>query len=306
MPEMGRPVTPRQMQYQQVTMGPKSLAGDKRSEAEIREAIINKATGQKPKNDLFKEGPHNAMGKDEFLKLLTFQLQHQDPMKPMDQGKMTGELAQFSQLEQLTNLNKKFEEQGKTKSLEDKFYAASFVGKKVVTTGSTINLKNSGDPGDILFKLDGDAAKVMVRVLDEKNNVMGEIWKDGMSHGSHQVTWDGVALDGSPAVKGAYRAQVKAWDMTGKEVMARTEATGVVQSVTFDEGEPVLTVDGQKVYLRDVQSFHTADVQTHAANNTQLSGQNGSLQLNNAPTANNIVPAQQAMNAYSENKGIYD
>lgn len=306
--EMGRPVTPQQVQYNQVTMGPKSLAGDKKSEAALREAIINKATGQKPKNDLYKEGPHNAMGKDEFLKLLTFQLQHQDPMNPMDQGKMTGELAQFSQLEQLTNLNKKFEDLGKTKSLEDKFYAASFVGKKVVTTGSTLDLKNSGDHGDVLFKLDGEAAKVMVRILDEKNNVMGEIWKDGMSQGSHQVTWDGVALDGSPAVKGSYRAQVKAWDNSGKEVVARTEATGVVQSVTFDEGEPVLTVNGQKVYLRDVQSFHTADVQTHAANNSRLSGHNGSIQLKNAGViAPPTVPTKQAMNAYAESeKGIYD
>jgi flagellar basal-body rod modification protein FlgD len=272
----------------------------------MREDIINKATGYKPKNELFKEGAHNQMGKDEFLKLLTFQMQHQDPMNPMDQSKMTGELAQFSQLEQLSNLNKKFDEQGKTKAMEDKFYAASFVGKKVVTSGSTINLKNSGDPGDVLFKLDGDASKVMVRILDEKNNVMGEIWKEGMSGGSHQVTWDGVALDGSPAVKGTYHAQVKAWDNMGNEVGTKTEATGVVQSVTFDEGEPVLSVDGQIVYLRDVQSFHTADVQTHAANNSDLSGHNGSLQLNNNGTNANNVPTQQALNAYSENAGIYD
>lgn len=306
MPEMGRPITPQQAQYSQVTMGPKTLAGKTKSEKEIREAIINKATGYKPKNELFKEGAHNQMGKDEFLKLLTFQMQHQDPMNPMDQSKMTGELAQFSQLEQLTALNKKFDEGNKTKAMEDKFYAASFVGKKVVTTGSTINLKNSGDPGDVLFKLDGDAAKVMVRIVDEKNNVMGEIWKDGMSGGSHQVTWDGVALDGSPAVKGSYRAQVKAWDNMGNEVGTKTEATGVVQSVTFDEGEPVLTVDGQKVYLRDVQSFHTAEVQTHAANNSDLSGHDGSIQFKNNAVNAKTVPAQQAMNAYSENTGIYD
>ncbi|MFP5386527.1 MAG: flagellar hook assembly protein FlgD [Bacteriovoracia bacterium] len=306
MPEMGRPVSPQQMQYRQVTMGPKSLAG-KKSEAEINQDIINKATGYKPKNELFKEGPHNQMGKDEFLKLLTFQLQHQDPMNPMDQSKMTGELAQFSQLEQLSNLNSKFDSANKTKAIEDKFYAASFVGKKVVTTGSTINLKNSGDPGDVLFKLDGDASKVLVRILDDKNNIMGEIWKDGMSQGSHQVTWDGVALDGSPAVKGTYRAQVKAWDPNGNEVGTRTEATGVVQTVTFDEGEPVLTVNGQKVYLRDVQSFHTADVQTHAANNSELSGQDGSIQFTNNGVTPKNVPTQQAMNAYAESdKGIYD
>jgi len=307
MPEMGRPITPQEMNYRQVTMGPKSLGNNKKTDKEVQEAIINKATGYKPKNELFKDGPHNQMGKDEFMKLLTFQLQNQDPMNPMDQSKFTGELAQFSQLEQLANLNKKFEDGNKGQAIQDKFYAASFVGKKVVTNGSTINLKNSGDSGDILFKLDGDAAKVMVRVLDEKNNVMGEIWKDGLSQGAHEVTWDGVALDGSPAVKGKYHAQVKAWDNMGKEVGTKTEATGLVQSVAFDEGEPVLTVDGQKVYLRDVTSFHTADAETHQQNaavqavNSDLSGQAAPM----IQSKNTISPAQ-AANAYTEGKGIYD
>ncbi len=305
MPEIGRPVSQQEMQYRQVTMGPKSLSGG-RTDAQINEAIINRATGYKPKNELFKEGEHNKMGKDEFLKLLTYQLQHQDPMNPMDQSKMTGELAQFSQLEQLTNLNKKFDDVNRTKNIEDKFYAASFVGKKVVTGGSSINLKNSGDPGEVLFKLDGDSSKVMVRILDEKNNIVGEMWKDGMSQGSHQVTWDGVALDGSPAAKGTYRAQVKAWDQLGNEVLAKTEATGIVQSVNFEEGEPVLTVSGQKVFLRDVQSFHTADAPTHSAKNAVLQGQNGSIQLNDNAVNAKSVPTQQAMNAYSENTGIYD
>lgn len=306
MPEIGRPVTPQEMQYRQVTMGPKALGKGTKSESQVREDLINKATGYKPKNELFKEGPHNQMGKDEFLKLLTFQLQNQDPMNPMDQSKMTGELAQFSQLEQLSNLNKKFEDQGKTKAIEDKFYAASFVGKKVVTTGSSINLRNSGDPGDVLFSLDGEASKVMVRILDEKNNIVGEIWKDGMSQGSHQITWDGTQLDGAPAVKGTYRAQVKAWDNMGNDIGTRTEATGVVQSVTFDEGEPVLTVGGQKVFLRDVKSFHTAESNTHAANNSVLSGHDGSIQFNNNASNAKGVPAREAMNAYSENTGIYD
>lgn len=330
MPEMGRPVSPQQMQYRQVTMGPKSQGNTAgKSEAQLRKEIIEKATGYKEKNPLYKEGPHNQMGKDEFLKLLTHQLQHQDPMNPMDGSKMTGELAQFSQLEQLANLNKKFDDMGKTRGMEDKFYAASFVGKRVVTTGSTMNLKNSGDPGDVLFKLDGDASKVMVRILDEKNNIMGEIWKDGMSKGGHQVTWDGVALDGSPAVKGTYRAQVKAWDALGNDVGTRTEATGVVQSVTFDEGEPVLMVGGQKVYLRDVQSFHTDQTNPqqmrpgagpasadgagslqnlNALANKAAQATNTGLSEHAAPmlqSKNTTTPAQ-AVNAYEESAGIYD
>jgi flagellar basal-body rod modification protein FlgD len=317
MPEIGRPITPQEMQYRQVQMAPtKQLGGREKSEAQIREDIINKATGRKPTDSIYKEGPHNQMGKDEFLKLLTFQLQNQDPMNPMDQGKFTGELAQFSQLEQLASLNSKFDKNHQNQAIQDKFYAASFVGKKVVTHGSTITLKNSGDAGDVLFKTEGNAAKVMVRILDEKNNVAAELWQENLPRGSHQITWDGVALDGAPAVKGNYHVQVKAWDEGGKEVGTATNATGIVQSVTFDEGEPVLTVNGQKVYLRDVASFHTADAQTHA-NNFSATGTGGlkAAQATNSDLSERIAPMiqskntvspSQAMNAYEDNAGIYD
>jgi flagellar basal-body rod modification protein FlgD len=218
MPEIGRPADPAQSQYTGVTMAPKALsARTAAGAARSNEDIINRAQGRKPQG-VHKDGPHNEMGKDEFLKLLTFQMQNQDPMNPMDQGKMTGELAQFSQLEQLSNLNAKFDSMNKNQAVQDKFYAANFVGKQVVTSGATLKVTEEGGDADVLFKLDSDASRVMVRILDEKNNVMGEIWKEGMSSGAHQITWDGVALDGTPAVKGAYRIQVKAWDNLGNDV----------------------------------------------------------------------------------------
>ncbi len=250
MPEIGRPVTAQEQQYRQVTMAPKA--------AKNTEEIIRRATGAKPQG-IHSDKPHNQMGKDEFLKLLTYQLQNQDPMNPMEQSKMTGELAQFSQLEQLSNLNGKFDKIQQNQGIQDKFYAASFVGKRVVTTGSSIKLTTEGESADVLFKLEGPADKVVIRLMDEKNQVVGEMWREGLSQGGHQIQWDGVAMDGQLAAKGNYKAVVKAWQANGMEVPARTEATGIVSSVTFDEGEPVLNVDNQKVYLRDVTSFHEAD-----------------------------------------------
>jgi flagellar basal-body rod modification protein FlgD len=302
MPEIGRPANPLQQQYAQVTMAPKPLSAEgAQPKGASNDEIIRRATGQKPQG-IHSDKPHNQMGKDEFLKLLTFQLQNQDPMNPMDQSKMTGELAQFSQLEQLSNLNAKFDKVNQNQAVQDKFYAASFVGKKVVTSGSSLKLTEEGGNADVLFKLDGPADKVVIRIMDEKNQIVGEIWQDGMSQGSHQITWDGVSLDKQLAAKGTYKASVKAWQNNGMEVGARTQATGIVTSVTFDEGEPVLSVEGQKVYLRDVQSFHTPETNVAQQVLPTAQQQQSHLRLNQG----SATPAQ-AANAYKgTEQGIYD
>ncbi len=304
MPEIGRPVTAQEQQYRQVTMGPAPLSGNKKlDQKEIQEQIINRASGQKPKS-IYKDGPHNQMGKDEFLKLLTFQMQHQDPMNPMDQSKMTGELAQFSQLEQLTNLNAKYDKANQNQMIQDKFFAASFVGKEVITSGSTLKLTTEGESSDVLFKLDAPAKKIVIRIMDEKNQTIGEIWKENMSEGPQQITWDAVTLDGQPAGKGNYKAVVKAWDEVGNEVGAQTQATGLVTSVAFEDGEPVLTVDNQKVYLRDVSSFHEPKSRGMAQQNFPASEQQASaLQLKNKVNAS---PAKAVQQYQDMSKGIYD
>ena len=51
-----------------------------------------------------KSGTNSAMGKDQFLKLFVAQLQHQDPMNPMNDTDMMGQMASFSTLEQITNM----------------------------------------------------------------------------------------------------------------------------------------------------------------------------------------------------------
>jgi flagellar basal-body rod modification protein FlgD len=51
-----------------------------------------------------KSGANSAMGKDQFLKLFVAQLQHQDPMSPMQDSDFMGQMAQFSTLEQVSNL----------------------------------------------------------------------------------------------------------------------------------------------------------------------------------------------------------
>jgi flagellar basal-body rod modification protein FlgD len=69
------------------------------------DAITSTKPGSSATNPLSAvDANKSQLGKDAFLKLLTTQLQHQDPLKPMDDSEFMGQMAQFSTLEQITNM----------------------------------------------------------------------------------------------------------------------------------------------------------------------------------------------------------
>ena len=73
------------------------------------------------------------LGKDDFLKLLLSQLSHQDPMSPMENTEFIGQMAQFSSLEQMSNMNSEFT---KLASMLHSSEAASMLGKTVELYGA--------------------------------------------------------------------------------------------------------------------------------------------------------------------------
>ncbi len=77
------------------------------------------------------------MGKDEFLKILITQLQNQDPSKPMEDKEFISQMAQFSSLEQMTNLNKEF---GNLANKLQGNQAINLVGKQVSIKDSFGNI----------------------------------------------------------------------------------------------------------------------------------------------------------------------
>jgi flagellar basal-body rod modification protein FlgD len=297
MPQMGRPISREEARYQKIQMAKKTNARNQdEAERKIRGKLLNDLTGFVPENKVKNIKNPGQMGKDEFLKLLTHQLQNQDPLNPMDQSKMTGELAQFSQLEQLANLNTKFEKVSQNDAIEAKFYGAGFVGKEVVTQGNSLSLGESGR-ADVLFHLPQEAARVMVRVHDSKNNIVGQVWKENIGRGNQTFTWDGIGLDGSRQPAGEYYVSVAAWDNGNNQIKAETKATGVVESVFFENGETVLKVDGRKVFLRDVDSFHLPGTKNRQLNRN---AQNlpSAQSLKNELRSNSNINKPQALNSY--------
>jgi flagellar basal-body rod modification protein FlgD len=324
MPKMGRPVSNSRNPFKKVTMAPKNSAAKLEDRKLSKEQLLNKITGRKAVDPKHNRNIKNKMGKDEFLKLLTHQLENQDPMKPMDQAKFSGELAQFSQLEQLSNLNRKFDKMGKDADMQNQFYAASFIGKEVITSGNSLKIEKGDSGGDIIFNLPEKAKQVLVRIFDEKNQMVGEIRENNVSRGGNRLKWDGVRLDGGQAGSGNFNVQVMGWNEQLQPMTINTQNKGVVQSVSFEDGAPVLVVDNKKVFLRDVKSFHLAKngKTSHNTNrqpadvskkilrpNAHLARELGGMHQNGGRTIKETKKptAQQATNAYDSGaEGIYD
>lgn len=74
---------------------------------------------------------NNTLGKDDFLKLLMVQLQNQDPTSPMDDKEFISQMAQFSSLEQMTNLTTSMEEMISIQEQNQLLSYSHFVGKEI-------------------------------------------------------------------------------------------------------------------------------------------------------------------------------
>ena len=81
-----------------------------------------------------------AQNFDNFLKLLTMQLTHQDPTQPMDANEFTQELVQFATVEQAISENKKLEQLVGLLQTSQSVAAINYIGKKVEAEGNKADL----------------------------------------------------------------------------------------------------------------------------------------------------------------------
>lgn len=265
MPTMGRPEPREPNGFRNIGMA-QTKASQKDADMGAK---LNQVAGRVRDSQFVDAKTHNKLDKDGFLKLLSHQLQNQDPMKPMDQKQFAADIAQFSQVEQLTNMNQNLESMGQNMPAETKFHGASFLGKEVLTQGTTLQYDGKGTAA-LPFNLPEDAKELRIRVFDSSNQLVAEIEKQGMSSGSHTLTWDGVMNDGTRAVADEYRFSVDGWNDKFEKFKGKTQAKGLVTGVSFEGGETLLTLNnGQNVFLRDVVNFKLpkGEVSTPQENN---------------------------------------
>ncbi|SCK30339.1 flagellar hook assembly protein FlgD [Vogesella sp. LIG4] len=187
-----------------------------------------------------------------FLKLLTTQIQAQDPLNPMDNSQMTSQMSQISMVSGLEKLNATLQSMMDSQASSQSMAATNVLGKKVLAAGNDINLQQSSAAG--MLKLAGPADKISVDITDSSGNIVRSLSLPAAgSAGMVSYTWDGKDKNGNLLADGSYSVNVTA-SSSGTAVTATPLQGYLVSAVAFDTGKPQLLLSsGQRVSMSDVQ-----------------------------------------------------
>jgi flagellar basal-body rod modification protein FlgD len=194
------------------------------------------------------------MGKQDFLTLFTAQLQNQNPLEPVKNEAFVAQLAQFSQLEALNNMQGSLDTFVKAMSGQRMLEGAALIGKQVPLADGTARLVEGGSVPATIDLPDG-ASGVKVTIKDSSGNTVQELIAGEQNPGALDFTWDGKNSAGAAAPTGTYKMTATA--VVGgatKNVGVQTLAT--IRSVTTDASTHDVKLElagGQSVLLSTVK-----------------------------------------------------
>jgi flagellar basal-body rod modification protein FlgD len=200
-----------------------------------------------------------SMGKEAFLTLLISQLQHQDPLNPADSTEFTAQLAQFSSLEQLSNINANLDALKLYQASINNAQAVSFIGKEVVSKGNHLELK-ADQPAICEFDLSSAAKRAAVSIYDATGAFVADIQLTGLNAGRQTVSWNGKDRNGNPAPAGDYTFKVQAEGAAGEKLAPIPYSRGTVTGVTFENNLTYLVVGKSRIAMGDVILISQAPV----------------------------------------------
>ncbi len=189
---------------------------------------------------------NDVLDKDDFLKLLVTQLQHQDPLNPADSTQFTAQLAQFSSLEQLGNINDNLGGLQLSQTALNNSQAVNFIGKTVTSSGNSIHLTD-GVSDNLQFELGADAKAVFMSIYDAAGNYIKTVESGALNAGEQTLSWNGTDQDGNKVSDGAYAFEVAAVDADDNMVNTATFTSGRVTGVTFKNGRLCLLAGNKEI-----------------------------------------------------------
>ena len=199
--------------------------------------------------------PKSTMGKDEFLKLLVAQMKNQDPMNPSGGDQMAAQLAQFSSLEQLQNINSTLTTQtSATGTVIDSIQtsaAMGTIGKNVVAGGDALEIKPGSDAttATVRATIPAGGGQATLKIMDNNGNVIATRDLGEVNGGTTDIA---LGSAGSSLPAGTYHFAVSVTGAGGSPHNAPTFVVGKVDSVVATSRGPVLMIGGIAVPFNTV------------------------------------------------------
>ena len=187
---------------------------------------------------------NQSLGQEEFLELMTAQLENQDPFSPMDNADFIGQMAQFGTVSGIGDLNAAFDSFATTMQSQMLVDASNIVGKSVLTEGDTLALNAEGEARGVV-KLDTNVDSLTINIENEAGSLVRTIRMSAQPEGDLAFTWDGLNDEGERLAEGNYTLSVTG-SVRGETQGFTPYVYGEVESVSIgrSQSEMVLHVSG--------------------------------------------------------------
>ncbi|WP_206861566.1 flagellar hook capping FlgD N-terminal domain-containing protein [Lysobacter changpingensis] len=144
----------------------------------------------------------DSLGQADFLRLMTEQLQHQDPLNPMQNSEFLGQLAQFSTVQGIQGLQSSLDGLGTSLATDQMLRGASLVGRTVLVPSAKMALEGEGSVRGVVAA--PDAGTVTFDITDANGQSVRKIIVTAEKAGEVAFEWDGKDADGNRLVAGTY------------------------------------------------------------------------------------------------------
>lgn len=215
------------------------------STTSMSEPLTSTAAGSTAQSSQSLAGDLNS-----FLRLLTAQLRHQDPLKPTDSTQFVTQLAMFAQAEQGVNTNRRLDTITTMVKGQMLSGASAFLGKEVMVPGDWLAF-DGGNPVRFSYTIPSGAASATVEIRDGSGNLVRSVEAEAPA-GTYEDAWDGRDADGQPVPAGTYRLQVSAklQGTDGSQPVTKvveTQVHGRVDELRVVDGQILAVIAGQEV-----------------------------------------------------------
>lgn len=187
------------------------------------------------------KAPNNALGKDDFMRLLLTQMQNQDPLNPMDHKDFSAQLAQFGALEKLSNIETGIQGMQGGQRKEAGMQSMNLIGRRIEAQGQAIDLV-PGQPAAFQPSIGEGMQAIKASLFNSQGQLVRTLDLSSLPAGAPAI-WDGLNDQGQPAPPGRYGFRVLAKDAEGKAKEVGNDVSGVVTGLEMRGDSPLLVID---------------------------------------------------------------